>query len=377
MTTRWVSLKDVLRPDPLPVAVAAGVEYPSAGLLNRGRGLFRKSDVAGEATSYKTLYRLAEGQVVYSKLFGWEGSLAVVPHEFAGLHVSSEFPTFAVDGTIVSPRFLDQYLRSSKFMTAIASATTGLGQRRQRVNPESFLSLPLPLPSSEEQDRIAVHLDSLERSQASLGSTTHLNAMRSQVVEVAARRASYYPLGSLVQLERRQIVVRADQAYREIGVRSFGKGIFVKEPIVGADLGAKRVFEICANDLVVSNVFAWEGAVGLAGTEHVGLVGSHRFMTWTARTPALDIRYLYEYLRTPQGRIALAAASPGSAGRNRTLAIENFKKIEVPVPDGRAQEHVKRVGVQLDQIRDLTAKRDALRAAVVPAARNEIFVGMA
>ncbi len=32
--------------------------------------------------------------------------------------------------------------------------------------------------------------------------------------------------------------------------------------------------------MILSNVFAWEGAIAVAGVDEAGLVGSHRFMTY-------------------------------------------------------------------------------------------------
>lgn len=135
--------------------------------------------------------------------------------------------------------------------------------------------------------------------------------------------------------------------YTEIGVRSFGRGLFLKNPLTGADLGSKRVFRIKAGDLVVSNVFAWEGAVAVAAETHDGRIGSHRFMTWTPRVADVSVRYLNHYFASDQGLDQLRAASPGSAGRNRTLSIKNFEAIEVPLPDLAEQQ---RIAAHLDSI---------------------------
>lgn len=147
------------------------------------------------------------------------------------------------------------------------------------------------------------------------------------------------PVGSLLELQRRGVEVIADEVYQEIGVRSFGKGLFIKEPVVGVELGDKRVFEIKAGDFIVSNVFGWEGAVGVAGPQHEGMIGSHRFMTWT---PLQDISvdYLRHYFGSEAGVASLASASPGSAGRNRTLSIKNFEQILVPLPSRPDQDRI-------------------------------------
>jgi type I restriction enzyme S subunit len=167
-----------------------------------------------------------------------------------------------------------------------------------------------------------------------------------------------------------------DQGYREIGIRSFGRGLFVKEPVLGADLGDKRVFSVREHDLVVSNVFAWEGAVGVAAADHDGLIGSHRFMTWTPVDDVLNVRFAREYFRTPMGMAALSGASPGSAGRSRTLSVKSFKAIEMPVPRRSIQDRVAGIGAQVDRTVLRMRARDELRAALVPAARNQIFSAM-
>ena len=159
------------------------------------------------------------------------------------------------------------------------------------------------------------------------------------------------PLGEAVQLQRRGVDVRVDEHYREIGVRSFGRGLFLKEPVSGAEIGSKRVFHVHPGDLVVSNVFGWEGAVALADARHARTVGSHRFMTWTARREDVHLPFLRHYLLSDSGLDQLRRASPGSAGRNRTLSIKNFEAIEVALP---ALPEQRRIAAHLDRCEQMT-----------------------
>lgn len=139
-------------------------------------------------------------------------------------------------------------------------------------------------------------------------------------------------VGDVLQLKRRSVAVDPSSEYEEIGVRSFGKGIFHKEPVTGAELGNKRVFRIEPGDLVLSNVFAWEGAVALATRREVGKIGSHRFMTFTPKDGRIDTAWAAWFFRSEPGQELIRKASPGSAGRNRTLAIERFANLEIPLP---------------------------------------------
>lgn len=143
-------------------------------------------------------------------------------------------------------------------------------------------------------------------------------------------------LGDLFEPMSKPIEVSEAQEYTEIGIRSHGRGIFIKEPTTGMQLGNKAVFEVVPNCLVANIVFAWEGAIARTTHEHSGLIASHRFPQWAPRPGAADLDYFVQLLRTKQG-IALAAnASPGGAGRNRTLnrsALMASTVLAPPLPE--------------------------------------------
>jgi type I restriction enzyme S subunit len=156
-------------------------------------------------------------------------------------------------------------------------------------------------------------------------------------------------VGEIASLRRRAVNVTPAGTYEEIGIRSFGRGIFHKSPSRGSVLGGKRVFEIKPNDLVVSNVFAWEGAVAVASTQESGKVGSHRFLTYEVDPTCADPRYLCYFFTSETGLPLIEGASPGAAGRNRTLGIKAFEKLSIPLP-GLADQV--QIASWLDHLRD-------------------------
>jgi len=155
-------------------------------------------------------------------------------------------------------------------------------------------------------------------------------------------------VGDVLSLERRPISVEVSAEYHEIGVRSFGRGIFHKEPVDGASLGDKRVFAIEPGDLVISNVFAWEGAIALASPAEAGKIGSHRFMTFVARDGRIDTSWAAWYLQSEPGLELIRKASPGSAGRNKTLAVKRFEDLVIPLP---TLDEQRRLAARLDRTR--------------------------
>jgi restriction endonuclease S subunit len=170
-------------------------------------------------------------------------------------------------------------------------------------------------------------------------------------------------LGDILELQRRKVALDAAQEYVEVGLRSFGKGIFHKPAVTGAELGDKKVYSVEPGDLVISNVFAWEGALAVASESERGLIGSHRFMTWVPRNAdRVNVRYLWHYFLSEPGLLHLRRASPGSAGRNRTLGITAFENTKIPLPDLSEQQ---RIAARLNRISATTTSFGAPSTAAL------------
>ncbi|TFV32009.1 hypothetical protein E4K10_13570 [Streptomyces sp. T1317-0309] len=65
----------------------------------------------------------------------------------------------------------------------------------------------------------------------------------------------------MLEFERIPVEIEPDLKYIQIGIRSFGRGIFHRDATLGSDLGRLRYFEIRPERLVFSNIMAWEGAI--------------------------------------------------------------------------------------------------------------------
>jgi type I restriction enzyme S subunit len=171
------------------------------------------------------------------------------------------------------------------------------------------------------------------------------------------------------------VEIMPDGAYPEVGVRSFGKGTFHKPSLRGAELGSKRLFRIEPGDLVFNNVFAWEGAVAVARPEDRGRFGSHRFITCVPSASVASATFLRFYFLTPEGLEKLGEASPGGAGRNRTLGLEALAALTVPVPAHGLQLRFDALQARMEAIRALQAQRRAEIDAVLPALLHRALAG--
>lgn len=128
------------------------------------------------------------------------------------------------------------------------------------------------------------------------------------------------------------VKVEIGKTYREIGIRSHGKGLFHKEPILGETLGDKRVFWIKENAFIVNIVFAWEQAIARTTSKEIGFIASHRFPMFQSKNQLADVDFIFYLFSTKKGKSLLELASPGGAGRNKTLGQKEFDNLKLTLP---------------------------------------------
>ena len=166
-----------------------------------------------------------------------------------------------------------------------------------------------------------------------------------------------YMLGDCLSRVERPVEVKPNELYTQIGIRSHGKGLFYKEPVTGAALGNKAVFWIEPDCFIVNIVFAWEQAIGKTTQSEVGMIGSHRFPMYRPVNDRVDIDYLISYFLTKRGTDILEAASPGGAGRNKTLGQDRFLKSKIVLPPIEEQQKIAAILTTQDRVIELKEKR--------------------
>ena len=167
---------------------------------------------------------------------------------------------------------------------------------------------------------------------------------------------SVYTIGECLERVERPVSVQPNEMYTQIGIRSHGKGLFYKEPVSGESIGNKAVFWIEPDCFVLNIVFAWEQAIGKTTQNEVGMIGSHRFPMYRPTGDTIDIDYLISYLMTKRGKDILEAASPGGAGRNRTLGQDRFFKSKIILPPLAEQRRIAEILTAQDKVIELKEK---------------------
>lgn len=352
-------------------------EYPEVGVRCFGKGLFHKLARTGIEVGDKKLFRLKEGDFILQVTFAWEGAVAIVGKEDESLFGSVRVLTFELDTAMCDTRFLLWYFRTAAGVAQLARISPGSAGRNKVLAIGRLGEMKIPLPSLAEQQRIVSHLDAIETRLTRVQKRREeqgvelLAAFRSAFHKLEAK-ADWLEMGKVAPLVRREVDIEPEGLYPELGIRSFGRGTFHKPAVLGMAT-TKRLFEIHTGDLVFSNVFAWEGAIAVAQPEDHGRLGSHRFISCVCDSDRVLADYLQFYFLTPGGLEKIGKASPGGAGRNRTLGIEKLAEIQVPVVPLAIQLEFKKLLNLQTRIRTEALQASQRSAALAPSLLDRIF----
>ncbi|WP_417702904.1 restriction endonuclease subunit S [Pseudomonas sp.] len=344
--------------------------------------------ISEEAHDALNRSKLREGDILYS-IAGAIGRTAIVQAQHLPANTNQALAIVRPRDLIHTP-YLRFVLSSEAQLSHISQISVSSAQANISLKDVSSFSIAFPSPPEQQKiaailtavdeklDVIARQIESTQILKQGLMQTLFSRGVGTQDAsgrwvlhaEMKSVLSLDIPaswdvvrLGDIAPLIRRPVEIRPDATYPELGLRSYGKGTFHKPALLGCEVGNKRLFEIKAGDLLFSNVFAWEGAVAVAKPEDDGRYGSHRYITCTVDKSRADTTYIYRYLITPAGIASLSLASPGGAGRNKTLGLSALANISIPLPPLAEQQKISQIldGVE-DKLKLLESKQSAVKS---------------
>ena len=137
--------------------------------------------------------------------------------------------------------------------------------------------------------------------------------------------------------------------YIRLGIRSHANGTFHEYVEPGHELETAQMHRVAANKLIFNITFAWEHAVAITTEDDAGKLVSHRFPQFSL-SELLRPEFL-KYVILDEGfHHKLYLASPGGAGRNRVLKVDEALDYPIFFPSVEEQH---KIGEFLNQLNDL------------------------
>lgn len=326
-----------------------------------------------EATASETEisnFELRRGDVVFTKDSETPDEIAEPAYVaedldgvICGYHLGIARPKENVDGL-----FLYYAMKEPAVRRQFSRAANGV--TRFGLTLGALKSVIIPTPTPLLQRRIAAILstwDETSQRVARVGELleTQYRAVAAQYISL--RGNNMLPLRDLLTPDLMEPTA-PNGPFRAMGVRSHGKGTFQREEILAALDSGKTVYRVEPGRFVVNIVFAWEGAAAVTTEEDAGCLVSHRFPTFTINRGLISVEYFRHLIRTDGFRQLLALASPGGAGRNKTLNRSDLLKFEIHLPPMMDQEAIadtlgaldRRLKLNARYLDRLVAQRNAL-----------------
>ncbi|MDZ8189270.1 MAG: restriction endonuclease subunit S [Nostoc sp. ChiSLP02] len=141
-----------------------------------GEGAYERETIDGSQTAAKTLSIVREGDLIINKIWVRHGSIAIAGKDVDGCAASGEFPTFELDLNEVLPKWLHWYTKTREFWDKCAQLSQGTSGKN-RIKPDLFLAVEIPLPPLEEQRRIVARIEEL------VGKIEEVRSLRQKAVE--------------------------------------------------------------------------------------------------------------------------------------------------------------------------------------------------
>lgn len=360
---RLVPLGDVARLDIEKVPVVPGTTYRIAGVLNAGQGMLRRDSIDGSETNYPALHRLRAGQLVMRKLTAWEGPITVVPEEYDGYVVSTEFPTFSLDAGQLLPGYMRLLCQQPTFWERMREGSTGTVQRRKRVNPSQLLQIEVLLPPCQEQRRVIDLLEALDRSLTTATNTLELTTTQIASMSLDLVRwedGPLVPLGDVVSIESSLVdpTLAEYSQLPHVGVDKIiaRQGQLLRLTTAAEDGVTSGKHYFTADDVIYSKIrpelrkAAFPRNIGLCSADAYPLRPS----------PAILPEYLLEVLLSD----GFAQRSTAKSGRTKMPKLNRGElfSIEIPLPPLDEQHRV--VGL-LGSLRDFRSALAGNQEALV------------
>jgi type I restriction enzyme S subunit len=343
-----------------------GTIYRQVGVKLWGQGAYERESMDGSQTRYAQLFRAEAGDIIVNKIWARNGSVAVVPESLTGCFASNEFPMFAPNRNALDSRWVHWLTKTPDFWSQCDEKSRGTSGKN-RIRPEQFLQVEIPLPPLVEQRRLVVLIDELA-SQIAEATTIRRQAVEeNQALLMTARRTVILDCeGESVALEEVCSAIidnlHSNPTLSETGVPC------VRSPDVGYGTlnlnSAQRTDEEeyrrrtvrgepQADDIVLVREGGGTGKCALVESEQRFSLGQRVMMLRPNSNRIVPRFFLHQLLSPLVQDEQIAPLSKGSASPH--LNISTLRKFGLKLPPMQGQ---RRIAAKLDA---LQAEVDALK----------------
>lgn len=144
--------------EPIPMPKTG---YTRVGIYCHARGTFQEYVPEGKGLDVDVMYVVHKDNLIVNITFAWEHAIAITKPEDEGKVVSHRFPTYKFNEGHL-PEFYRYLILDKRMEYHLMVASPGGAGRNRVLNKTEFLKIPVNVPETKEQKKIADAISSIE-----------------------------------------------------------------------------------------------------------------------------------------------------------------------------------------------------------------------
>ena len=277
--------------------------------------------------------------------------------------------------------FYEHFFKTTGWHTYMRQASsTGARHDRMAISSDDFMALPLPVPSPDEQQKIAECLSSVDELMAAQARKvdalkTHKKGLMQQLfpTEGETQPRLRFPefqnagewekmkIGDMLVETQRPIELSDDAEFRLVTVKRRYGGLISRGIMKGREILVKSQFVVRAGDFLISKRQIVHNACGLVTQELDGSVVSNEYSVLTPK-PGCSIEYFSWFAMQPAVSASFMNCSVGIVIEKMLFKLPAWLKHEFLFPTLPEQHRIASYLSSLDALITLeTQKLEALK----------------
>ena len=160
MSFPMVALGEVLTKSDEWIDLNSNEQYRQVKVRLWGKGVMLREEVSGAQIAASKRLVVHSQQFIVSRIDARNGAFGLIPDSLDGAVVSSDFPVFTINPSMILPKYLEWMSKTHFFVDLCKAASEGT-TNRVRLKEDRFLVSKIPLPPLPEQRRIVAHIEEL------------------------------------------------------------------------------------------------------------------------------------------------------------------------------------------------------------------------
>ena len=153
------------------VAIDPQASYTELGVRSFYKGTFHRRTVAGSEFTWQKMFRVEEGDLIFSNIMAWEQAIALAKPEDHGCVGNHRMLTCVADQAKAVPGFLAYYFMTDEGFAKVYAASPGTAARNRTLIAANLeaLEVPVPpLPIQQSFDRLQAEVTALKAKHAAI-----------------------------------------------------------------------------------------------------------------------------------------------------------------------------------------------------------------